>query len=88
MVWCNLLLYILLYSALSVTYRYLLSDEQKVTQICPHITDLSQSLNIFQTIFENIVIHCQTFADLIPVTFVLGFYVSIILARSDYNLHL
>ena len=32
-VWCNLLLYILLYSALSVTYRYLLSDEQKVTQI-------------------------------------------------------
>ena len=33
MVWCNLLLYILLYSALSVTYRYLLSDEQKVTQI-------------------------------------------------------
>ena len=29
-------------------------------------------------------IHCQTFADLIPVTFVLGFYVSIILARSEY----
>ena len=27
------------------------------------------------------VVHCQTFADLIPVTFVLGFYVSIILAR-------
>ena len=26
-------------------------------------------------------VHCQTFADLIPVTFVLGFYVSIILAR-------
>ena len=55
------------------------------------ITDLSShSLNIFQTIFENIVIHCQTFADLIPVTFVLGFYVSIILARSEYvhNLNL
>ena len=34
-----------------------------------------------QTTFENVVIHCQTFADLIPVTFVLGFYVSIILTR-------
>ena len=31
-------------------------------------------------------IHCQTFADLIPVTFVLGFYVSIIVGRynSDF----
>ena len=89
MVWCNLLLYILLYSAISVTYRYLLSEEEKVIQINTSIRsnsvpDLSHSLNIFQTIFENIVIHCQTFADLIPVTFVLGFYVSIILARSEY----
>ena len=89
MVWCNLLLYILLYSAISVTYRYLLSEEEKVIQINTSIRsnsvpDLSHSLKIFQTIFENIVIHCQTFADLIPVTFVLGFYVSIILARSEY----
>ena len=38
-----------------------------------------------QTTFENVVIHCQTFADLIPVTFVLGFYVSIILTRY-YNI--
>ena len=94
-VWCNLLLYILLYSAISVTYRYLLSEEEKVIQINTSIRsnsvpDLSHSLKIFQTIFENIVIHCQTFADLIPVTFVLGFYVSIILARSEYvhNLNL
>ena len=28
------------------------------------------------------VVHCQTFADLIPVTFVLGFYVSIILVAN------
>ena len=44
---------------------------------------LCQVLLLFclQTTFENVVIHCQTFADLIPVTFVLGFYVSIILTR-------
>lgn len=31
--------------------------------------------------FEHIAIHCQKFSDLIPVTFVLGFYVSIIITR-------
>ena len=30
-------------------------------------------------------IHCQTFADLIPVTFVLGFYVAIIVGRYTTN---
>ena len=40
-----------------------------------------------QTTFENVVIHCQTFADLIPVTFVLGFYVSIILTRYTTKYH-
>ena len=29
-VWYNLLLYILLYSSLSITYRYFLSEEQRV----------------------------------------------------------
>ena len=31
--------------------------------------------------FEKISLHCGHFADLIPVTFVLGFYVSIVITR-------
>ncbi|XP_023340441.1 uncharacterized protein LOC111710568 isoform X2 [Eurytemora carolleeae] len=31
--------------------------------------------------FEQITMHCERFSDLIPVTFVLGFYVSIIITR-------
>ena len=37
--------------------------------------------NIFQDKFEQISLHCQKYADLIPVTFVLGFYVSIVITR-------
>ena len=31
--------------------------------------------------FEKISLHCGHFADLIPVTFVLGFYVSVVITR-------
>ena len=50
-----------------------------LSYLCHNVTLLL--LFCLQTTFENVVIHCQTFADLIPVTFVLGFYVSIILTR-------
>ena len=32
-------------------------------------------------IFEHIVLHCQTFTNLIPLSFVLGFYVAIVVTR-------
>ena len=35
----------------------------------------------FQEKFEQISLHCHRFAELIPVTFVLGFYVSIVITR-------
>ena len=31
--------------------------------------------------FEKISLHCGHFADLIPVTFILGFYVSLVISR-------
>lgn len=31
--------------------------------------------------FEKLSLHCQTYGDLIPVSFVLGFYVSIVIKR-------
>ncbi|TRY79483.1 hypothetical protein TCAL_13651 [Tigriopus californicus] len=62
LVWHDLLIYVVLYSLLSITYRFLLPDDLKV-------------------VFENISLYCSNFADLIPVTFVLGFYVSLVIQR-------
>ena len=36
--------------------------------------------------FEQISVHCQRFADLIPVTFVLGFYVRFVLPEGEREL--
>jgi len=62
LVWQNLLLYFVLFYALSLTYRFGLDAPGREK-------------------FEQISVHCREFADLIPVTFVLGFYVSIIITR-------
>ena len=42
---------------------------------------LSTQAKFFQEKFEQISLHCHRFAELIPVTFVLGFYVSIVITR-------
>ncbi|KAK9500421.1 hypothetical protein O3M35_001691 [Rhynocoris fuscipes] len=62
LLWPNLFVYIMLYSTLSITYRFLLNEKQRTT-------------------FEKLSLHCQTYGDLIPVSFVLGFYVSIVIKR-------
>ncbi|KAF6202441.1 hypothetical protein GE061_004840 [Apolygus lucorum] len=62
LLWPNLIAYFIMYSTLSICYRFLLSDENKVT-------------------FERLSLHCQKYGDLIPVSFVLGFYVTIVVSR-------
>uniref|UniRef100_A0A8D0BFL9 Bestrophin homolog n=1 Tax=Salvator merianae TaxID=96440 RepID=A0A8D0BFL9_SALMN len=56
------------YLGLSLTYRYVLSEEQKRD-------------------FEKVVIYCDNYANLIPVSFVLGFYVTLVVNRwwSQYT---
>ena len=44
---------------------------------------LSSKRKFFQEKFEQISLHCHRFAELIPVTFVLGFYVSIVITRLE-----
>ena len=44
---------------------------------------LSIKTKFFQEKFEQISLHCHRFAELIPVTFVLGFYVSIVITRLE-----
>uniref|UniRef100_A0A8C5R2B0 Bestrophin homolog n=1 Tax=Leptobrachium leishanense TaxID=445787 RepID=A0A8C5R2B0_9ANUR len=55
-------LFIGLYTALSIIYRFLLDDPQK-------------------RYFEKIALYCDKYAEQIPVTFVLGFYVTLVVNR-------
>ncbi|XP_053319844.1 bestrophin-2 [Spea bombifrons] len=54
--------FFIMYSALSVTYRFFLSEEQR-------------------RYFEKVSIYCNNYANLIPVSFVLGFYVTLVVNR-------
>ncbi|KAK7471476.1 hypothetical protein BaRGS_00035870 [Batillaria attramentaria] len=50
------------YAAISLTYRFALNDQQKLQ-------------------FERVAIHCNSYTSLIPVSFVLGFYVTVVVQR-------
>ncbi|KAL6459724.1 hypothetical protein MHYP_G00314830 [Metynnis hypsauchen] len=56
------LVFALLYSILSIVYRWVLTDPQK-------------------RLFEKLSIYCDRYAEQIPVTFVLGFYVTLVVNR-------
>ncbi|KAJ8251996.1 hypothetical protein COCON_G00213080 [Conger conger] len=58
----ELLIFTLLYSALSGMYRFLLNESQK-------------------RLFEKLAIYCDRYAELIPVSFILGFYVTLVVSR-------
>ena len=95
LVWRDLLVYVFVYSALSIIYRFFLVEEGK----CPEsikilfftTINIEMIWNIDNIImistfsareqFEKISLHCGHFADLIPVTFVLGFYVNVVITR-------
>ncbi|XP_037327482.1 bestrophin-2-like [Pungitius pungitius] len=57
-----------MYTAISITYRFLLFDDQK-------------------RYFEKLAIYCNHYASLIPMSFVLGFYVTLVVNRwwSQYT---
>ncbi|XP_041637270.1 bestrophin-3-like [Cheilinus undulatus] len=56
------ILFVLLYTLLSVVYRLFLTEEQK-------------------RLFEKLSMYCDKYAEQIPVTFVLGFYVTLVVNR-------
>lgn len=63
-IWKDLLLYILLFSGISILYRYVLSEHE----------DLKKP-------FEIMCVYCGRFSKLIPLSFLLGFYVSLVVTR-------
>lgn len=62
LIYRELLLFLILFAALSAVYRHLLNSKLKKD-------------------FEQIVIYCDNFINLIPLSFVLGFYVSYVAQR-------
>ncbi|KYO27169.1 bestrophin-1 [Alligator mississippiensis] len=62
------LIFLIAYLGLSLTYRFVLAEDQKRS-------------------FEKLVIYCDQYANLIPVSFVLGFYVTLVVTRwwSQYT---
>ncbi|MBN3294949.1 BEST1 protein, partial [Amia calva] len=58
----ELLIFVLLYCALSALYRCILSEPQR-------------------RLFERLVLYCDRYAELIPLSFVLGFYVALVVSR-------
>ncbi|KAL6481784.1 hypothetical protein MHYP_G00098640 [Metynnis hypsauchen] len=64
----EVLAFFIMYTGISITYRFFLLDEQK-------------------RYFEKLSIYCNHYASLIPMSFVLGFYVTLIVNRwwSQYT---
>ncbi|OCT83891.1 bestrophin-4 [Xenopus laevis] len=56
------LIFISCYFIISVTYRFLLNEQQRIY-------------------FEKLALYCNNYAELIPVSFVLGFYVTLVVSR-------
>ncbi|XP_037967947.2 bestrophin-4 isoform X3 [Plutella xylostella] len=68
LVWLDLMMFLLLYYILNITYRLLLDETAKRT-------------------FEGVVNYCSFHGNVIPLSFVLGFYVTVVMNRwwSQYT---
>ena len=64
LIWHDLLMFLILYSALSMTYRYILLDHEPAAQY-----------------FELMCIYSSKFINMIPITFLTGFYVTQVVNR-------
>uniref|UniRef100_A0A8D0GHY1 Bestrophin homolog n=1 Tax=Sphenodon punctatus TaxID=8508 RepID=A0A8D0GHY1_SPHPU len=62
LLYCEFLLFITFYFGISLIYRLILSESQRL-------------------MFEKLALYCNSYAELIPVSFVLGFYVSLVVSR-------
>ncbi|XP_059402471.1 bestrophin-2-like [Carassius carassius] len=58
----ELLIFIVMYATISITYRCVLTAEQR-------------------RMFEKLSVYCDQYAQLIPLSFVLGFYVTLVVSR-------
>lgn len=95
LVWLDLAVFLFVYYILNIWYRVIMHEEQKRFVKCSsfapvNYSNVSLSLSPPTTtcrIFEGIIKYCATYTNLIPLSFVLGFYVSIVMTRwwSQYT---
>ncbi|XP_066489128.1 bestrophin-1-like [Tiliqua scincoides] len=62
LLYCEFLIFISFYFSISLIYRLILSESQRL-------------------MFEKLALYCNNYAELIPVSFVLGFYVTLVVTR-------
>ncbi|XP_054827768.1 bestrophin-1 [Eublepharis macularius] len=62
LLYCEFLIFISFYFGISIVYRLILSESQRL-------------------MFEKLALYCNSYAELIPVSFVLGFYVTLVVSR-------
>ncbi|XP_010212582.1 PREDICTED: bestrophin-1-like [Tinamus guttatus] len=62
LLYSEFLIFIALYFTISLVYRLILSESQRL-------------------MFEKLALYCNNYAELIPVSFVLGFYVALVVSR-------
>uniref|UniRef100_A0A663MMD1 Bestrophin homolog n=1 Tax=Athene cunicularia TaxID=194338 RepID=A0A663MMD1_ATHCN len=62
LLYSEFLIFISLYFTISLVYRLILSESQRL-------------------MFEKLALYCNSYAELIPVSFVLGFYVALVVSR-------
>lgn len=92
LIWIDLIGFLSMYYSLSLTYRYALDYNQKrqVIYWLPPIYvffQIQEFVLVVSRTFEAAVKYCHEYSDLIPLSFVLGFYVSVVMTRwwSQYT---
>lgn len=80
LIWRDLAIYITIYFFLSGVYRLILTPDRECST-CSFIIKYNHCINTERTQFEKLAKYCDTFSDYIPITFVLGFYVNLIVQR-------
>ena len=74
--------YFFLYAVISVIYRCALTEPQKLYLISKvYLTFEAKLFDPNSRVFESAALICQKYIKMIPVTFIMGFYVSIVFTR-------
>uniref|UniRef100_A0A1I7XDB7 Bestrophin homolog n=1 Tax=Heterorhabditis bacteriophora TaxID=37862 RepID=A0A1I7XDB7_HETBA len=82
-VWAELLLWLILYATLSITYRFFLPKSQREYGFFYAIffPTVKKLFIVSSRVFEDICVFFDTYSSFIPITFMLGFYVSAVFTR-------
>jgi hypothetical protein len=84
LIWPEMLIWWTVYACIAVIYRLALNADQR--RLCPVHTIHPPTLYFTSTrsvcsVFETLAVFCEHWIGVIPLTFILGFYVSFVIGR-------